>query len=250
MILLQSGHAGKTNSGLLPLYPHANTQGVFDMISPTSAPAKTDVTWMIGVGDGKGLPQASFVVVQELFLTDLARQADVILPALSFAEREGTFTNGDRRVQHLYRALPGLGEGQPDWWIVQEVANRLGAAWNYANAGQIFAEIVQRIPAYAALSYEAISHVESQWPPVGRSDLYYGGTVYDNSGGMGARYAADAEQPGFTAHIVMIAPPEATIECLRRVGRRLYQDGELIRRSAVLAAHIVDGQTEIARAAR
>ncbi|HEY3341074.1 MAG TPA: hypothetical protein VGK81_03610, partial [Anaerolineae bacterium] len=108
----------------------------------------------------------------------------------------------------------------------------------------------QCVPAYAALSYEIISHVETQWPPVGRSDLYYGGTVYDNSGGMGERYAADAEQPGFSAQIEMIAPPESTIECLRRVGRMLYQDGELIRRSAVLAAHIVNGQAEIARAAR
>ena len=249
-ILAQSGHAGKANSGLLPMYPHANTQGVFDMLTPTLAPDKADVAWWIGVGDGEIVPQASFIVAQELFLTDLAKRADVVLPALSFAEREGTFTSGDRRVQRFYRALPGLGQGKPDWWIVQEVARRLGATWNYANAGQIFAEIAQRIPSYAALSYEAIGHVEAQWPPVGRGDLYYGGTVYDNSGGMGARYAADAEQPGFTAQIEPIAPPEATIEGLRRVGRLLYQDGELIRRSNVLAAHIVNGQAEIARAAR
>jgi NADH-quinone oxidoreductase subunit G len=223
---------------------------VFDMITPTLAPDKADVAWWIGVGDGEVVPQASFIVAQELFLTDLAKRADVVLPALSFAEREGTFTSGDRRVQRFYRALPGLGQGKPDWWIVQEVARRLGATWNYANTGQIFAEIAQRIPSYAALSYEAIGHVEAQWPPVGRGDLYYGGTVYDNSGGMGARYAADAEQPGFTAQIEPIAPPEATIEGLRRVGRLLYQDGELIRRSNVLAAHIVNGQAEIARAAR
>jgi NADH-quinone oxidoreductase subunit G len=249
-ILVQSGHAGKANSGLLPLYPHANTQGVFDMIAPVPVPDKADVAWLIGVGDGEAVPQASFTVVQELFLTDLSRQADVVLPALSFTEREGTFTNGDRRVQRFYRALPGLGQAKPDWWIVQEVAKRLGVAWNYANVGQIFAEIAQRVPAYTGMSYELIDHVEAQWPPVGRNDLYYGGTVYDNSGGMGARYAADAEQPGFSAQIERIAPPEATIEDLRRVGRMLYRDGELIRRSNVLAAHIVNSEAQILRAAR
>jgi NADH-quinone oxidoreductase subunit G len=248
--LVQSGHAGKANSGLLALYPHANTQGVFDMTSPQPVPESAEVAWLIGVGDGEAVPQAPFTVVQELFLTDLARQADVVLPALSFAEREGTFTSGDRRVQRYYRALPALGQAKPDWWIVQEAARRLGAEWNYMTAAQIFGEIAKQVPYYAGLSYEAISHTEAQWPPMGRGDLYYGGTVYDNSGGLGARYAAGAEREGFTAAVQPVAPPEVDIEALQRAGRMLYQDGELIRRSNVLAAHVVNGETEIARAAR
>ncbi len=248
-VLVQSGHAGKSNSGLLPLYPHGNTQGVSDMTSPQPWPDRAEAVWLIGVGEGEGVPQAPFTIVQDLFQTRLAEQADVVLPALSFAEREGTFTSGDRRVQRFYQALPAMGQAMPDWWIVQEVAKRLGATWNYQNTAQIFTEISQHIPAYAGLSYEAISHTEDQWPLVGRGDLYYGGTVYDNTGGLGLRYPADAERADFHADVHLDTPPEVTIEAVQRVRRRLYEDGELIRRSKVLAAHIVNSVTEVPQAA-
>ena len=250
-VLISSGHAGKANSGLLPLYPHANTQGVFDLLpSQTVAGANPDVAWLVGVGDAADAPQASFTIVQELFLTELAAKADVVLPALSFAERDGTFTSGDRRVQRLYRALPPLEQGKPDWWIFQEVAKRLGLSWNFASASQVFAELATHNPYYAGLSYEKLGRVESQWPPVGRDDLYYGGTVYDNSGGIGSRYAADAEQAGFNAAVEWLAPPEVTIGALQHLPRYLYQDGELIRRSKVLSAHIEYRETEVAHAAK
>jgi NADH-quinone oxidoreductase subunit G len=252
-ILISSGHAGKANSGLLPLYPHANTQGVFDMLGTVSTPPeKMDAAWLVGVGDGAdaNVLAAGFMVVQELFLTDLAQRADVVLPALSFAEREGTFTSGDRRVQRFYRALPPLGQARPDWWIIQEVAKRLGAAWNFLGASHVFLDLAQHNPYYAGLTYDTLSQVQEQWPPMGRGDLYYGGTVYDNSGGAGVRYSADAERAGFNASVEWLTPPEPTIEALRRLPRRLYQDGELIRRSNVLAAHIESGETELPRAAK
>jgi NADH-quinone oxidoreductase subunit G len=250
-LLIQAGHVGKPESGLLPLYPHANTQGVFDMTHAAhdatvsngkrngSELFQYDLVWLVGVGDPADVPRARFTVVQELFLTELAQRADVLLPALSFAEREGTFTSADRRVQRFYRALPALDEAKPDWWIALELAKRLGHAWGYAGPQAIFAEIAQRVPAYAGLSYERISQTAPQWPPLGRDDLYYGGTVYDNTGGLGARYASDAERDPASVRPYEVAVPEPTVGGLARALRPLYREGELIRRSAVLAAHVV-----------
>ena len=250
-VLINSGHAGKANSGLLPLYPHANTQGVFDMVRPSSAVSdSTEALWLVGVGDATSIPQAGFTVAQELFMTELAARADVVLPAISFAEREGTFTSGDRRVQRFYRAIAPLGQAKPDWWIIQEVAKRLGISCGYQGAGQIFAEMALRNPYYTGLTYESLSKVEAQWPPMGRGDLYYGGTVYDNSGGIGARYAADAEREGYAIGAEPVTAPEPNIGALQRLPRMLYQDGELIRRSQALAAHVVYSETQMAQAAR
>ena len=244
-LLIDSGKSGKANSGLLPLYPHANTQGVFDMISTQPNPVsgqQADVAWFVGVGaDEPDLPQGRFTIVQDILLTALAQHADVVLPALSVAEREGTFTSGDRRVQRFYRALPATGEAKPDWWIVQEVAKRFGMPWAFQSAGQIFAEIAQSVPSYAGLGYEAISHSEPQWPPMGRGDLYYGGTVYDNTGGLGVRYAADSER-GEPARCA-VTKIEPNLGALNRPLPALMRDGELIGRSKVVASHIVQINT-------
>jgi len=244
-LLIETGHAGKANSGLLALYPHANTQGVFDMLFPHPNPLPegqgVDVAWLIGVGDGADAPQAKFTIVQDILMTELAatRNADVVLPALSFAEREGTFTSGDRRVQRFYRALPpnANANAKPDWWIVSEVAKRLDHAWGLQGPAQIFVDIAKNVPHYGALSYDAISQSEAQWPPMGRGDLYYGGTVYDNTGGMGVRYVAGTETGAATKYDVSV--PEPTIAGLERAPQMLYRDGELIRRSKVVESHIV-----------
>jgi len=236
-MIVDSGHAGKANSGLLAMYPHGNTQGVFDVTAPAPAPASADVVWAIGVGDKADLPSAGFLVVQDVVMSELAAQADVVLPAASFAERDGSYTSGDRRVQRFYRALPAAGQARPDWWIAQEVARKLGADWRYEGAAQIFADIAAQVPGYAGISYEALARSEEQWPPMGRGDLYYGGTVYDNAGGLGVRYAADAETS--TPARCEVGSLASTLEGLQRPDRVLYQDGELIRRSNVVQSHVV-----------
>ena len=226
------------------MYAHANTQGVYDSLSLSwelakQTPTQTDVAWLVGVGDAADAPKAGFTIVQDLFLTDLAKDADVVLPALSFAEREGSFTSGDRRIQRFYRALPPLGNAKPDWWVFQEAAKQLNANWNLWSAQQIFEMLAAEVPAYAGISYDAISQSEAQWPPMGRDDLYYGGTVYDNTGGVGVRYPADAERAGFAAQVVAVTAPEPTLEALNRKARMLYQTGELIKRSPVVQSHVI-----------
>ena len=77
------------------------------------------------------LANLDFLVVQDMFLSKTARFADVILPAAPSLEKEGTFTNTERRIQRLYEVLKPLGDSKPDWWILQKVARALGGDWNY-----------------------------------------------------------------------------------------------------------------------
>lgn len=102
------------------------------------------------------LSKLDFLVVQDIFFSRTARYADVILPAVPSLEKDGTFTNTERRVQRLYKALPELGQGKADWWIVQEVANRLGANWNYTHPSEIFAEMASLSPLFSQADYSVL----------------------------------------------------------------------------------------------
>ena len=102
------------------------------------------------------LSKLDFFVVQDIFFSRTAQYADVILPASPSLEKDGTFTNTERRVQRLYKALPELGQSKADWWIVQEIANRLGAGWNYSHPSEIFAEMASLSPLFAKADYASM----------------------------------------------------------------------------------------------
>lgn len=102
------------------------------------------------------LSKLDFLVVQDIFLSRTAQYADVVLPGAPSLEKDGTFTNTERRVQRLYQALPTLGESKPDWWIIQEIANRLGADWSYSHPSEIFAEMASLSPLFSGASYEVL----------------------------------------------------------------------------------------------
>nr|WP_188696626.1 formate dehydrogenase subunit alpha [Pullulanibacillus camelliae] len=104
----------------------------------------------------KVLSELDFFVVQDIFFSRTAQYADVILPAAPSLEKDGTFTNTERRVQRLYQALPNLGDSKPDWWIVQEIAKRLGADWGYQHPSEIFAEMASLSPIFAKANYETL----------------------------------------------------------------------------------------------
>jgi formate dehydrogenase major subunit len=89
---------------------------------------------------GDAFSKLSFFVVQDIFFSDTCRYADVVLPAAPSLEKEGTFTNTERRIQRLYEVFEPLNGTKPDWKIIQEVANRLGADWNYQHPSEIMAE--------------------------------------------------------------------------------------------------------------
>lgn len=112
----------------------------------------------------EALHEVDFLVVQDLFINETGREADVILPAVSFAEKEGTFTNTERRVQLVRKALEGIGEAQPDWRIATNLANRMGAGWEYQSSSEIFDEMAALTPQYAGMSHERLEQGGLQWP--------------------------------------------------------------------------------------
>jgi formate dehydrogenase major subunit len=102
------------------------------------------------------LSQLEFFVVQDIFLTKTAQYADVILPAAPSLEKEGTFTNPERRVQRLYQALPTTGGSRPDWEIIQSIAIRMGADWNYTHPSEIFEEMASLSPLFGEANYRVL----------------------------------------------------------------------------------------------
>jgi formate dehydrogenase major subunit len=113
----------------------------------------------------QALEKLDFTVVIESFFGKTCEYADVILPASISLEKEGTFTSTERRIQRLYQVLPPLGDSRPDWQIIQDLANRLGARWAYTNPGEILAEAATVAEILAGVSYERLEGYRSQqWP--------------------------------------------------------------------------------------
>lgn len=113
----------------------------------------------------EALKKLDFFVVQDLFLTETAQYADVIFPAVPSLEKEGTFTNTERRIQRLYQALEPKGEARPDWMILQNVAEEMGVNWGYDHPSEIMDEAASLTPLFAGVSYERLEGYNSlQWP--------------------------------------------------------------------------------------
>lgn len=102
------------------------------------------------------LAKLEHLVVQDLFVTETAFHADVILPASAFAEKTGTFTNTDRRVQMARAVVPPPGDARQDWWIIQEVAKRLGCDWSYSGPSEIFAEMARTMPSLNNITWDRL----------------------------------------------------------------------------------------------
>ncbi|MDA1212152.1 MAG: molybdopterin-dependent oxidoreductase, partial [Planctomycetota bacterium] len=112
----------------------------------------------------KALASLDFLVVQDIFLTETAEFADVILPASTFFEKTGTYTNTDRRVQLGRKVVDGPGESREDWRIICEISNRLGMSMNYASPADIFAEFASLTESYRGLTYENLGPTGKLWP--------------------------------------------------------------------------------------
>jgi NADH-quinone oxidoreductase subunit G len=167
------GHPG---AGAGPLFGDANSLGARDMgllpdVLPGYQPAPTqglsyeqmlksnDIRALFVMGanplrHGSLPPNLEFLVVQDITLSETARQADVVLPAVSFAEKDGSMTNVDRHVQRVRRALRPLPGAKADWEILLALANHLGQKWTYRNPQEIFAEIAANNPDYSHLTWE------------------------------------------------------------------------------------------------
>lgn len=112
----------------------------------------------------KSLKNLDFLVVQDIFMTETAQTADVVLPSACFAEKDGTFANTDRRVQLVRKAVEPPGQAWDDWKITCEIATRMGYAMNYENPQQIMEEISKVTPSYGGITYDRIAYEGIHWP--------------------------------------------------------------------------------------
>ena len=130
----------------------------------------------------EGLNAIDFLVLQDIFLNETARFADVILPAACFAEKDGVFTNSERRVQLVRKGVEPPGEARADWEILQDLARLCGADWDYADPAEVYAEMVKDAPKFAGISHARIQREGGiQWPCASPGEP---GTTFLHEGGI------------------------------------------------------------------
>jgi NADH-quinone oxidoreductase subunit G len=194
--LNDSNHVGRPNNGLIGVWQRGNDQGAWEIgFRPEENLVNTlkgKAVYVIGAdpaGDdpalAKALEGAEFVAVQDMFETETAKLADVVLPAQAYTEREGTFISGERRLQRFYPAVPALEGTKADFAITSQVAKQMGVILEGTSAQVVFEIMAADMPVFAGLSYAKLAEVREQWPIVGRGDVYYGGTTYENKDGLG-----------------------------------------------------------------
>ena len=127
----------------------------------------------------EALKKLDFLIVQDIFLTETAELADVVLPAASFAEKDGTFTSTERRVQRVRAAVPAPGQARQDWEIICDVATRLGFDMHYSHPSEIMDEIASVTPIYGGISFDRIEKIGLQWPC---PDKKHEGTMFLHEG--------------------------------------------------------------------
>lgn len=199
------------------------------------------------------LQELDFMVLQEIFPSETSLYADVLLPGVSFAEKTGTYTNTERRIQKGVQAIQPKGEARPDWEIISEIASRLitygnrkpaaapFSSWNYQDTSQIMAEIAALTPSHAGISYERLEQGETlHWPVLGRE---HPGTPILHIGkfprGLGKFHP--------TVQVDPAELPDKEYPLILTTSRVLYHwhGGEMTRRSQGLLAVYGKGLVEI-----
>src|SRR6202140_4618390 len=174
------------------------------------------------------------LVVQDLFLTETAGYADVVLPASAWPEKDGTVTNTNRQVQMGRQALPLPGDTRHDLWIIQEIANRMGCGWNYKHVSEVYTEMASRMPALDNISWDRIEREDAVTYPSDASDQPGRDVVFDQGfprpGGFGKLVAAKLQPPDEV--------PDETYPFILTTGRQLehWHTGAMTRRATTLDA--------------
>jgi formate dehydrogenase major subunit len=112
----------------------------------------------------EALSRLDLLIVQDIFLSETAELAHIVLPAACFAEKDGTFSNSERRVQMVRKAVEAPGQAKADWEIIAELSTKMGYSMSYATSGDIMKEINLLTPSYAGITYDRIEKIGIQWP--------------------------------------------------------------------------------------
>ncbi len=189
----------------------------------------------------EALTNVEFLVVQDIFMTDTAKFADVILPGVSFAEKEGTFTNTERRIQRVRKAVQGPGSARPDWEILCDVATRMGYPMTFSSPAEIMEEVSRVTPSFTGVHYWRLERGEQLHWPVKADD--HPGTPILHIGqftrGKALLKAID--------HIEPQEAPDAEYPFTMTTGRVIYHwhGGQQTRRSENLMALYPEPRVEI-----
>ena len=188
----------------------------------------------------KAMEDVEFLVVQDIFLTETAEYADVVLPSACFAEKDGTFTNTERRVQRVRKAVAAPGQARHDWQILCEVASKMGYPMAYESASQIMEEIASVTPIYGGISFDRLDKAGLQWPC---PDRQHPGTKYLHADrftrGKGKFHAVEFKSPA--------EMPGEEFPFVLSTGRQLYQfhTGTMTRKSRAIHQVSPTGYVEI-----
>jgi NADH-quinone oxidoreductase subunit G len=264
-LLTISNHTGKPNNGLIAVWSRANDQGAWELgLRPLpdlkDALTQAKATYIVAadpLGDDPSLAEAlrsaDFVIVQELFLTETAKLADLVLPALPFTERDGTYTSGERRVQRFYPAVPPRPGCRADYAITAAIEALTPRAQNarpspndgrggketIPSSAQLFTRLAEIVPAFKGLNYRQLAQVSEQWPIIGRADLYYGGSAYENTQGLGVHLnAAPVGAQGLRTATESPLPKVEPPQLLAVPITVLYDQGKTVFTAELLHSHI------------
>ena len=188
----------------------------------------------------EALDKLEFLVVQDIFLSETAQMADVVLPAASFAEKDGTFTNTARRIQRVREAIEPIGESRPDWEIICGIAERMGYRMVYGSPGDVMEEIASLTPIYGGIHYNRLDGEGLQWPCPDRD---HQGTKFLHEGRFARRrgrfHAVEYKPPAEN--------PDEDYPLLLTTGRQLqhFHSGTMTRRSGVLDTLVPECLVEI-----
>jgi formate dehydrogenase alpha subunit len=188
----------------------------------------------------KSLKALDFLVVQDIFLSETAQLADVVLPGVSVAEKDGTFTNTERKVKRVRRAIQPMGMCRQDWEILCDLSNRMGYPMKYDHPSQIMEEVAQLTPSYGGIYYDRIEKDGLHWPCPNRA---HPGTPYLHkdrfSRGLGLFHAIEYLPPEEL--------PDKDYPLLLTTGRIYvhYHTGTMTRRSPSLSKEVEEGFAEI-----
>jgi NADH-quinone oxidoreductase subunit G len=250
-LLVKTSHFDRPNNGLVAVWPGANDQGAAelgwrpsdDLVKDLSTCAAAYICAADPAGQSpelaKALQKSGFVVVQDLFLTETAKLADVVLPAAAVMEREGTFVSGERRVQRFHPAVKPAGECRADFEITAVIADTLELKGFHTTAEEIFTAIASSEPSFTGLSYQKLGQTEEQWPVTGRPDAYYSGNAVANKDGLGVTLALSSTKGNSPALVKLPELPKVEKGAwLALPVNRLFDQGAALRSIELLKARI------------
>lgn len=230
--LIESGHIGRRNNGLLLTLPGANGMGLHYLgfkpeatLDIMANPPKALIVAQAELLDDdpatrSWLSQVETVIYANLFDDGISELADYVMPIQSFAERDGSYVNGERRVQRFYTAQGPIGQSLPAWKLFGGLRQEVGAGHLKPSAAAVMLDLSANVDSFTGISYKELAKVKREFPDVGGRDQYYGGTAYTNTGGLGIqipsasdnrkgrrpRRVGSYEQPSLEENEVLIMP--------------------------------------------